>query len=197
MDDLVASAVRLVSNRVGNHTLKMETPEDILLVSVDGRLFIQVLVNLLDNAFRHSGTGTTVTLRVKQDGNCLKFVVSDNGIGIPNDKIDKIFDNSLPLLMRTGISSGAWAWGLPYARPWWRPRAAPSGPSTAPRGELYLKYQCQWRTGRMNETTILVIEDDKSIQNFMKISLKTRGYAYILADNGLSGISLFTRIIRT
>ena len=43
----------------------------------------------------------------------------------------------------------------------------------------------------MNETTILVIEDDKSIQNFMKISLKTRGYAYILADNGLSGISLF------
>lgn len=93
VDDLVASAVRLVSNRVGNHTLKMETPEDILLVSVDGRLFIQVLVNLLDNAFRHSGTGTTVTLRVKQDGNCLKFVVSDNGIGIPNDKIDKIFDN--------------------------------------------------------------------------------------------------------
>ena len=45
----------------------------------------------------------------------------------------------------------------------------------------------------MNETTILVIEDDKSIQNFMKISLKTRGYAYILADNGLSGISLFLR----
>ena len=67
VDDLVSSAVRLVSNRVGNHTLKMETPEDILLVSVDGRLFIQVLVNLLDNAFRHSGTGTTVTLRVKQE----------------------------------------------------------------------------------------------------------------------------------
>ena len=64
MDDLVASAVRLVSNRVGNHTLKMETPEDILLVSVDGRLFIQVLVNLLDNVppFRDR---TTVTLRVK------------------------------------------------------------------------------------------------------------------------------------
>lgn len=43
----------------------------------------------------------------------------------------------------------------------------------------------------MNEIVILVIEDDKTIQNFMKISLKTRGYSYILADNGLSGISLF------
>ena len=46
----------------------------------------------------------------------------------------------------------------------------------------------------MNETTILVIEDDKSIQNFMKISLKTRGYAYILADNGLSGSPKSSRI---
>lgn len=43
----------------------------------------------------------------------------------------------------------------------------------------------------MNESKILVIEDDKTIQNFIKISLKTRGYAYVLADNGLSGISLF------
>ena len=93
VDDLVSSAVRLVSNRVGNHTLRMETPEDILLVAVDGRLFIQVLVNLLDNAFRHSGANTTVTLSVRQDGNCLKFVVADNGIGLPDGKIDKIFDN--------------------------------------------------------------------------------------------------------
>lgn len=41
----------------------------------------------------------------------------------------------------------------------------------------------------MNETTILA-EDDKSIQNFMKISLKTRGYA-ILAGYRPSGISLY------
>ena len=43
----------------------------------------------------------------------------------------------------------------------------------------------------MNELTILVIEDDKTIQNFLKISLQTKGYKYILADNGLSGISYF------
>lgn len=42
----------------------------------------------------------------------------------------------------------------------------------------------------MNETTTLIIEDDKSIRNFMKISLETRGYTYILADSGLPGVSL-------
>ena len=64
VDDIVSSAVRLVSKRIGNHTLRTRTPDDILLFSVDGRLFIQVLVNLLDNAFRHSGDGTVVTLSV-------------------------------------------------------------------------------------------------------------------------------------
>lgn len=43
----------------------------------------------------------------------------------------------------------------------------------------------------MNELTVLVIEDDKTIQNFLKISLQTKGYKYILADNGLAGISYF------
>lgn len=93
VDDLVSSALRLVSKRVGNHTLKTETPEEILLVAVDGRLFIQVLVNLLDNAFRHSGQDTTVALSVKKEGKSLKFVVRDNGIGLPKDKMDRIFDN--------------------------------------------------------------------------------------------------------
>ena len=43
----------------------------------------------------------------------------------------------------------------------------------------------------MNEADILVVEDDKSIQNFIKITLKTKGYGCILADNGLMGISCF------
>lgn len=43
----------------------------------------------------------------------------------------------------------------------------------------------------MNEADILVVEDDKSIQNFIKITLKTKGYGCILADSGLMGLSCF------
>lgn len=43
----------------------------------------------------------------------------------------------------------------------------------------------------MNDADILVIEDDKTIQNFIKITLKTKGYRYILADDGLTGISYY------
>ena len=43
----------------------------------------------------------------------------------------------------------------------------------------------------MNNTTILIVEDDKTIQNFLKVPLKTQNYNYIIAETGLSGLSLF------
>lgn len=43
----------------------------------------------------------------------------------------------------------------------------------------------------MNSTTVLIIEDDKSVQNFLRLALKTNGYKTIDTDDGLSGISMF------
>ena len=36
----------------------------------------------------------------------------------------------------------------------------------------------------MNNTTILIVEDDKTIQNFLKVTLKTQNYNYIIAETG-------------
>lgn len=42
----------------------------------------------------------------------------------------------------------------------------------------------------MNEARVLIIEDDKSIQNLLRISLKASGYSCEVTETGLSGISL-------
>lgn len=102
VDDIISSAVSLVSKRIGNHTLKTETPEQIVLFPVDGRLFIQVLVNLLDNAFRHSGDGSTVVISAFENRNRIVFRVSDNGVGIPEDKLEQIFDNFFTTAYQNG-----------------------------------------------------------------------------------------------
>ncbi len=41
------------------------------------------------------------------------------------------------------------------------------------------------------DPVILVIEDDKSILNFLAISLKTHGYRYLTVKTGVDGLSLF------
>jgi len=43
----------------------------------------------------------------------------------------------------------------------------------------------------MNDQTILIIEDDASIQNFIRLSLKAKGYKPIIAENGFTGLSLW------
>ena len=43
----------------------------------------------------------------------------------------------------------------------------------------------------MYDKKILIIEDEKIIQNFLNLSLKSKKYEPIIAENGLLGISLF------
>lgn len=102
VDDLISGAVTLVSKRLGNHTLKTVTPPEIELLSVDARLFTQVLVNLIDNGIRHSGENTVITVSAGAKGNRMVFTVSDNGTGIPEDKMDHIFDSFFTAAYREG-----------------------------------------------------------------------------------------------
>lgn len=102
VDDLIAGAVSLVEKRLGDHHLEMRMPEEIVLVPVDGRLFTQVLVNLIDNAVRHSGDGTDIRVSAKINGDVVTFLVEDNGVGIPEDRKKQIFDSFFTMAYAKG-----------------------------------------------------------------------------------------------
>ena len=51
----------------------------------------QVLINLLDNAVKYSPDGGRIELRVERNGNCVRFVVTDEGLGIPHGEQQRIF----------------------------------------------------------------------------------------------------------
>ena len=93
VDDLISGAVGLVSKRLGSHRLETTTPQDIVLIPVDGRLFTQVLVNLIDNAVRHAGDKASIFVSARVEGEKVLFQVEDDGVGIPEEKLPQIFDN--------------------------------------------------------------------------------------------------------
>ena len=57
----------------------------------EGRLG-QVLTNLVDNALSFSPAGGTVTLRAQSRANFVELYVDDEGTGIPEDRLDRIFE---------------------------------------------------------------------------------------------------------
>ena len=52
----------------------------------------KIIVNLLYNAFKFTHDGGTITLELSLQGTTMQIDVSDSGVGIPGDKLEKIFD---------------------------------------------------------------------------------------------------------
>jgi signal transduction histidine kinase len=72
--------------------LVSDYPEKLPAVAADPPQITQVLDNLLNNAIKFSPAGGTVTVKLSAEENMIRIQVSDTGIGIPADKIDRIFD---------------------------------------------------------------------------------------------------------
>ncbi|MBU0703133.1 MAG: GAF domain-containing protein [Chloroflexi bacterium] len=72
--------------------MREEIPKDLPLALADGVRISQVFDNLLGNAIKFSPDGGTITVRIKEEGNWLRAEVSDTGIGIPAEKMPRIFD---------------------------------------------------------------------------------------------------------
>lgn len=84
--------VRLAAKEKGI-SIKVEAPETFgEMVGAPQRLR-QVLTNLLNNAIKFSPSGSTVTLRSWEDQDTLWIQVSDEGIGIPPEDQESIFED--------------------------------------------------------------------------------------------------------
>lgn len=61
-------------------------------LKIDEDKLTQVLYNIISNALKYSPEGGTVTYRLRDRGDLLEVGISDQGMGIPKENVDKIFD---------------------------------------------------------------------------------------------------------
>jgi PAS domain S-box-containing protein len=72
--------------------LSAEIDDDLPMIMGDPTHLHRVLDNLLGNALKFTPQGGGVAVRLRQQGEALLLEVEDTGIGIPEDKLDRVLD---------------------------------------------------------------------------------------------------------
>jgi PAS domain S-box-containing protein len=75
-----------------DHDLTISIPSEPVHVFADDVRLTQVLSNLLNNAAKYTDQGGKIWLTVERQGINLIVTVKDNGIGIPADKLNEVFE---------------------------------------------------------------------------------------------------------
>jgi two-component system sensor histidine kinase KdpD len=91
--DVVGSVLRRVSKIVANHKIEIQCPSDLPMLRIDPVLFEQVLFNLIDNAAKYTPEGSKICVRGWRDGEAVKVEIMDEGPGIPEADLTRIFDS--------------------------------------------------------------------------------------------------------
>jgi two-component system, OmpR family, sensor histidine kinase KdpD len=90
--DLVGSVLNRLEARLRGHRVRIELPESLPLLQVDGRLIEQVLENLLDNASRYTPAGTGIRISAQALRQQVEVSVEDDGPGLPGSDPEILFE---------------------------------------------------------------------------------------------------------
>nr|WP_083434251.1 HAMP domain-containing sensor histidine kinase [Sphingomonas sp. Y57] len=108
--DLMETAQRaaaLLGVRAAGVGVTIDSPSGQPVIALgDVRRVLQVLINLLSNAIRHSPPGGSIWIGCEREGDIVAVIVGDAGEGIGGDDQERIFERFERLGLRDGTGSG-------------------------------------------------------------------------------------------
>ena len=96
LEELIDSVLVRFKKRYPDVTVSVDLPDSFIVIPMDSMLISQVLTNLLENAALHAEGMTKLTLKVFTLGSRAVFEVTDNGCGIPKERLRTLFTGVLP-----------------------------------------------------------------------------------------------------
>jgi two-component system sensor histidine kinase KdpD len=92
LGEIVGSSLDRTAKIMHRHEVVVDIAPDLPMLSLDAVLMEQVLVNLLDNAAKYAPPGSRIQLKVYRDDRDIQIDVIDEGPGIPENALERIFD---------------------------------------------------------------------------------------------------------
>ncbi len=118
LNQVIASAVEASGPQLNarQQQLIVELKEPSLRVNGDAMRIAQVVGNLLNNAAKYMHTGRRIWLCVEQDHDMAVLRVTDEGVGIPEEMLDQVFEPFTQVRETRDKATGGLGMGLAIVR---------------------------------------------------------------------------------
>jgi PAS domain S-box-containing protein len=214
LDDVVANAVEATHPLMSEHghELHIEVRVPGLYVYGDPNRLAQVLANLLSNGAKYTERGGRIALTLTRDGDQALITVSDTGVGIPEQALERVFEMFSQVGAHQSRSDGGLGIGLALVRtlvemhggsvtahskgvgkgsmfevrlPLVQAEAAAQA-AAAPHGDVHLRPHAARRR-------VLVADDNADAALSLSMLLDALGYEVRTASDGVEAVAMTSR----
>jgi len=90
--DVLGASLEQLKEKIGSRNIKIDIPRDFPEVSMDFSFVMKVFFNLIDNALKYSPVDTPIDIKATAFKDKVRIEVKDQGIGIPQGDLKRIFE---------------------------------------------------------------------------------------------------------
>ena len=200
VDELVYQAIDAMTPVAEAAGVRLMVEAEALIADVDGDRLLQVITNLVSNAIKFSPPDSSVQVRLEQRSEGVALSVSDEGRGIPEDKLEFIFERFQQVDASDARQKGGTGLGLAICRTIveqhrgriWAERNAVRGATF----HVLLNLPALEDTRlvesprTLEQGTVLICDDDAETRFVLGNSLRHRGYNVVEASTGHEAVAL-------
>ena len=95
LDELLDSVIVKFNKHYPNQKVQIDVPNEFISIPMDAILIQQVLMNIMENAITHAKGMTELHVTVKIEENKAVFEIRDNGCGIAEERLERLFTGYL------------------------------------------------------------------------------------------------------
>lgn len=94
LEEVIGEALNRMEQRHPDCVIHATIPEDFIMLPMDAILIEQVIINLLENAMRHSHSTEPIDLIVLDENESVSITIKDYGTGIPEEMLPNLFSGT-------------------------------------------------------------------------------------------------------
>lgn len=115
IEEIIEEAVSRLKTRFPSGDIHVKIPTEVLVAPMDQTLIKQVIINIVENSFKHAGYDSKVSIELSKKDDMAVISIEDNGLGIADDMIAQLFDMNMSDNI-TGDEKRGYGLGLPLCK---------------------------------------------------------------------------------